>query len=75
MKHMKKAILLAAICCAALTGCGKSDNGAAEDTNKTEGTVTVDEPDTEAVPVETEEQPVIIKALFRIFCFNHNWYS
>lgn len=59
MKHMKKAILLAAICCAALTGCGKSDNGAAEDTNKTEGTVTVDEPDTEAVPVETEEQPVI----------------
>lgn len=55
MKHMKKAVLLAAICCFALSGCGKSDKDAPEDTNQAEGTITVDE-NTEEVPVETEQE-------------------
>ena len=34
MKHMKKAILFAAVCCMAFSGCGKSDDDAVEETTE-----------------------------------------
>ncbi len=55
MKHMKKAILFAAICCMAFSGCGKDENNA-EDIISTENAIVETEQIVETeVPTETEE--------------------
>ena len=46
MKHMKKAVLFAAICCMAFAGCGKSEQESAEEPVSTESVV-MDEVETE----------------------------
>ena len=59
MKHMKKAILFAAICCMAFSGCGKSDDDVVEET--TENTEIVEsETIVEEIPTETEEEEIAI---------------
>lgn len=59
MKHMKKAILFAAVCCMAFSGCGKSDGDAVEET--TENTEIVEtETIVEEIPTETEEEEIAI---------------
>lgn len=56
MKHMKKAILFAAICCMAFSGCGKNEDKAAEDTISTENAIVETEQVVETeMPTETEE--------------------
>lgn len=52
MRHMKKALLLAAICCLAISGCGKKDAPKEEDSTM-EGTISVDE-GTEQLGTETQ---------------------
>ena len=53
MKHMKKAVLFAAVCCMAFSGCGKSEEDVVE--TPTENSEIVEpEQQTEPVPVETE---------------------
>ena len=58
MKHMKKAILFAAVCCMAFSGCGKSDDDAVEET--TENTEIVESETIEELPIETEEEEIAI---------------
>lgn len=50
MKHMKKAVLFATICCIAFAGCGKSDNDGTEELLSTESTEALEE----ALSTETE---------------------
>ena len=57
MKHMKKAVLFAAVCCMAFSGCGKSNDDAVEET--TESTEIVESETIEEIPTETEEEVVI----------------
>ncbi len=53
MKHMKKAILLAAACCLAFSGCGKSEPEPVEE--NTESTEIIETELPEELPTETEE--------------------
>ncbi len=53
MKHMKKAILLAAVCCLAFSGCGKSEPEPVEE--NTESTEIIETELPEELPTETEE--------------------
>ncbi len=57
MKHMKKAVLFAAVCCMAFSGCGKEEKDVTEE--QTESTeVVVSEPLETEIPTETEEEVV-----------------
>lgn len=57
MKHMKKAVLLASVCCLALGGCGKQEEEAPETTESVQ-VVETETQTKEAVAPETEE-PVV----------------
>ena len=58
MRHMKKALFLAAVCCMAVSGCGKQEEEAPE--KNTEPTEQLVETETaaELIPLETEEAVV-----------------
>lgn len=58
MKHMKKAILFAAICCMAFAGCGKSEPEVTETVPSTE-LAAVEEPATEET-TETETEAAVV---------------
>ncbi len=61
MKHMKKAILLAAVCCMMFSGCGKGESTEAVDSVAETETVVAEEPvETEEVATETEAATEVV---------------
>lgn len=60
MKHMKKAILFAAVCCMIFSGCGKKEKDITEPETETEAVIDTEPKETELeIPAETETEPVI----------------